>query len=41
MLTIWQGLPFGTTFVQIQDVTGAPDPQGGRTPAARKENGKI
>ena len=41
LLTIWQRLPFGTTFVQIQDVTGAPDPQGGRTPAARKENGKI
>ena len=41
LLTIWQGLPFGTTFVQIQGVTGAPDPQGGRTPAARKENGKI
>ena len=39
-LTIWQRLPFGTTFVQIQGVTGAPDPQGGRTPAARKENGK-
>lgn len=41
LLTIWQRLPFGTTFVQIQGVTGAPDPQGGRTPAARKENGKI
>lgn len=41
LLTIWQRLPCGTTFVQIQDVTGAPDPQGGRTPAARKENGKI
>ena len=40
LLTIWQRLPFGTTFVQIQGVTGAPDPQGGRTPAARKENGK-
>lgn len=40
LLTIWQRLPFGTTFVQIQDVTGAPDPQGGRTPAARTENGK-
>ena len=34
LLTIWQRLPFGTTFVQIQGVTGAPDPQGGRTPAA-------
>lgn len=41
LLTIWQRLPFGTTFVQIQGVTGAPDPQGGRTPAARTENGKI
>lgn len=40
LLTIWQRLPFGTTFVQIQGVTGAPDPQGGRIPAARKENGK-
>ena len=40
LLTIWQRLPFGTTFVQIQGVTGAPDPQGGRTPAARTENGK-
>lgn len=40
LLTIWQRLPFGTTFVRIQGVTGAPDPQGGRIPAARKENGK-
>lgn len=40
LLTIWQRLPFGTTFVQIKGVTGAPDPQGGRIPAARKENGK-
>lgn len=41
LLTIWQRLPFGTTFVQIQGVTGAPDPQGGRTPAARTETEKI
>ncbi len=38
LLTIWQRLPFGTTFVQIQGVTGAPDPQGKRTRAARKRN---